>query len=86
MVNKVGNELAEDLQWKDDILKAPQFVRVDDFGESAIIIKIVGDTKPLRQWAVAGELRKRLKIAFDKENIEIPFPQMVVWPRGEWRK
>jgi len=32
----------------------------------------------LKQWAVAGELRKRIKIAFDKENIEIPFPQMVV--------
>ncbi|MCD6550031.1 mechanosensitive ion channel family protein [bacterium] len=86
VVNKVGNELAEDPEWKNDILKPPQFVRVDDFAESAIVIKIVGDTKPLRQWAVTGELRKRLKIAFDRENIEIPFAQMVVWPRGEWRK
>jgi len=86
VVNKVGNELAQDAQWKDDILKPPQFLRVDDFADSAIIIKIVGDTKPLKQWAVAGELRKRLKIAFDKENIEIPFPQIVVWPRGEQKK
>ena len=86
VVNKVGSELAEDSEWKDDILKAPQFVRVDDFGESAMIIKIVGDTKPLKQWAVAGELRKRLKIAFDKENIEIPFPQIVVWPHREQKK
>ncbi|MDP3948813.1 MAG: hypothetical protein Q8Q17_02590 [bacterium] len=30
------------------------------------------------QWDVAGELRKRLKIAFDKEGIEIPFPQRVI--------
>ena len=78
VVNKVGKELAEDLEWKEYILKPPQFVRVDDFGDSAIIIKILGETKPLKQWDVAGELRKRLKIAFDREGIEIPFPQRVV--------
>ena len=78
VVNEVGHLLASDAGWKDDIVKPPQFERVDAFDDSAIIIKILGDTKPLRQWAVAGELRKRLKIAFDKEKIEIPFPQRVV--------
>lgn len=86
VVNRVGNELAKDPQWKQDILKTPQFLRVDDFADSAVIIKILGDTKPLRQWAVTGELRKRIKIAFDKEGIEIPFPQMAVWPRGKFEK
>ncbi len=86
VVNKVGQGLAEDPQWKKDILKPPQFLRVDDFADSAIIIKILGDTKPLRQWDVTGELRKRIKIAFDKEGIEIPFPQITVWPRGKWEK
>ncbi|HZX49549.1 MAG TPA: mechanosensitive ion channel family protein [Candidatus Paceibacterota bacterium] len=78
VVNKVGQELAEDPEWKEHILKAPQFLRVDDFADSAVIIKILGDIKPLMQWDVAGELRKRLKIAFDKEGIEIPFPQRVI--------
>jgi len=78
VVNKVGEELAKDNEWKDQIIKAPQFLRVDDFADSAIIIKILGETKPIKQWAVAGELRKRLKIAFDKEKIEIPFHQVVV--------
>lgn len=78
VVNKVGKELAEDPQWKDLIIKPPQFLRVDNFGESAIIIKILGETKPLKQWDVTGELRKRIKIAFDKEKIEIPFPQRVI--------
>jgi small conductance mechanosensitive channel len=32
----------------------------------------------LKQWEVAGEFRKRLKIAFDNEGIEIPFPQRVI--------
>jgi len=70
--------LASDKQWKEIIHKAPQFLRVDDFGDSAIIIKILGDTDPLKQWDVTGELRKRLIVAFNKENIEIPFPQRVV--------
>ncbi len=78
VINQVGKELAEDKTWKDQIIKAPQFLRVDDFDDSAIIIKILGDTQPLKQWDVAGELRKRIKIAFDKEGIEIPFPQRVV--------
>ena len=78
VVNRVGQELAEDKEWKQHIIKAPQFLRVDDFADSAIIIKILGDTEPIKQWDVAGELRKRLKIAFDREKIIIPFPQRVV--------
>lgn len=78
VVNQVGQNLADDADWKDRIISAPQFLRVDDFGDSAVIIKILGDTQPLAQWDVAGELRKRLKIAFDAQGIEIPFPQRVV--------
>jgi moderate conductance mechanosensitive channel len=78
VVNRVGNELASDPKWKDLIIKPPQFLRVDEFADSAINIKILGDTKPLKQWDVMGELRKRLKVAFDKEGIVIPFPQRVV--------
>lgn len=78
VINKVGEDLANDSAWKEFILKPPQFLRVDDFGDSAIIIKILGETKPLKQWDVTGELRKRIKIAFDKGGIEIPFPQRVI--------
>jgi len=83
VVNETGNNLANDKEWKDSILEAPQFMRVNDFADSAVIIKIFGKTKPLKQWAVAGELRKRLKIAFDREGIEIPFPQVTVWSKGQ---
>ena len=78
VVNRVGKELAKDPDWKEAIVSPPQFLRVDDFGDSSVIIKILGETKPIKQWDVTGELRKRLKIAFDKEEIEIPFPQRVI--------
>lgn len=78
VVNQTGIELAEDPLWKEFILKAPQFIRVDDFADSAIIIKIIGETQPIKQWDVSGEFRKRIKLAFDREGIEIPFPQLVI--------
>jgi small-conductance mechanosensitive channel len=78
VVNQTGNDLAEDPLYKEFIIKPPQFLRVNDFAESAIMIKILGETMPLKQWEVAGEFRKRIKLAFDKEGIEIPFPQMVI--------
>lgn len=78
VINETGQTLATDTGWKDDIIKPITFERVNDFADSAIMVKVLGDTKPLRQWAVAGEFRKRIKIAFDKAGIEIPFPQRVV--------
>lgn len=78
IINKVGEDLSSEEDWKDDIFEQPKFLRVNDFGDSAIEIKITGKTAPMKQWKVTGELRKRLKIAFDKNHIEIPYPQRVV--------
>lgn len=78
VINQVGNELANDPLWKENIILKPQFMRVNDFADSSIMLKILGETLPSKQWEVTGELRKRLKVAFDKEGIEIPFPQLVL--------
>lgn len=78
IVDKVGREFAEDEDWRNIVITPPRFWRIDNFGDSSIDIKIVGETSPLHQWAASGEMRKRLKAAFDKEGIEIPFPQRVI--------
>lgn len=78
VVNEVGEELAKDPVWQESIITPPKFLRVDQFTDSSILIKILGDVKPLKQWDVTGELRKRIKLAFQKEGIEIPFPQRVI--------
>jgi len=78
VINKIGNDLAADPAYKDLINMAPQFLRVDSLDESSVSIKIVGETKPLKQWEVAGELRKRIKEGFEKVGISIPYPQQVV--------
>lgn len=71
LINDIGQSLAEDKEWQDKILEAPQFLRVDDFSDKSVIIKITGKTLPMEQWAVSGELRKRLKLSFDKAGISL---------------
>jgi len=79
VINRVGKELAEDEKWRHAIKSPPQVLRVDNLGSSGIDIKILGDVKPMQQWAVMGELRLRLKKAFDAEGIEIPWPHTKVY-------
>ena len=78
VVNRVGLELSKEAYWKPLITQAPTFLRVDSLDDSAVSIKITGITLPSKQWEVMGELRKRLKEAFDAEKIEIPFRQLVI--------
>jgi small-conductance mechanosensitive channel len=79
VINRVGKEITEDPYWSQFILKAPQVLRVDAFEDSGIAIKILGDTKPLCQWDVMGELRLRLKKAFDEAGVEIPWPSIKLY-------
>jgi small-conductance mechanosensitive channel len=74
VINRVGKELAEDPLWMGFIITPPKALRVDNLGDSGIDIRIMGETRPSRQWEVSGELRLRLKKAFDKEGIDIPYP------------
>jgi len=79
VTNRVCQELAEDPKWKADFITTPKVLRVDNLGDSGIDIKILGDTKPIRQWDIMGELRLRIKRTFDKEGIEIPWPHTKVY-------
>jgi len=79
VINRVGQELAGDENWRERIRTVPQVLRVNKLGDSGIDIKILGEVKPLEQWAVTGELRLRLKKAFDAEGIEIPWPHTKVY-------
>jgi small-conductance mechanosensitive channel len=77
VINQTGLELAADEAWKPFIIKPPAFLRIDDFLDSGVILKILGETVPLKQWEVTGELRKRIKVAFEREGIEMPSLQRV---------
>lgn len=51
---------------------------VEDLGASAVIFKIIAETKPMKHYDVARILRKKIKEELDKNNIAIPYDQLVV--------
>jgi len=79
VTNRVCKEMTEDPKWKADFVSTPKVLRVDNLGDSGIDIKILGDTKTMRQWDIMGELRLRIKRTFDREGIEIPWPHTKVY-------
>ena len=75
--------MAADPAWAAMILEPPEIWGVQQFADSSIAIRMVIKTEPAQQWAVNRELRLRLKEAFDRNGIEIPFPQRTMWYRGD---
>jgi moderate conductance mechanosensitive channel len=88
-VKRVLAEIAQDL-WDDDdyrelIIEEPEVTGVEMLAADSVNLRVMIKTLPMEQWAVARELRQRIKARFDHEGIEIPFAQRVVWHREEQR-
>ena len=79
VIKRVADEL-----WREDssVLDEPEMWGVEQLGASGIALRQVVKTTPSAQWKVSRELRERIKLAFDEEGIEIPFPQQMVWNRS----
>ncbi len=59
--------------------EAPQVQAITDLAESSVNARIVVLVAPGEQFAAERDLRRRLKSAFDAQNIEIPFPRRTVY-------
>lgn len=79
VIKEVDENLRNDPEFKNDILEPIEILGLDQFADSAIIIKARTKTKPIRQWAVGREFNKRLKKKFDEKDIEIPFPHVTLY-------
>lgn len=75
VMHRVAEELRADPTLGVHILEPVEIFGVDGFGDSAVVIKARIKTRPIQQWAVGREYRRRLKKAFDAAGIEIPYPQ-----------
>ena len=79
VIEELDDELRRDPVFGLDILTPIEILGLDEFADSAVIIKARTNTKPSRQWAVGREFNRRLKKKFDALGIEIPFPHLTIY-------
>lgn len=59
----------------EDIKEPIEILGVTALAASSVTIRIIGRSKPLKQWKMESELRKEIKKTLDKNGIEIPYPK-----------
>lgn len=79
VMRRVGQQMRADEAFGPRIIDELEIAGVDNWADSAVIIRCRFRTMPLEQWGVRREYLKRLKAAFDAEGIEIPFPHVTVY-------
>lgn len=80
-LTELCTEMTSDNDFGSLIIGEMDMLGVDKFAESAVIIKFLVKTQPLKQWIVKRELLRRIKNRFDELGIEIPFPHLTVYHR-----
>ncbi|MEZ5616421.1 MAG: mechanosensitive ion channel family protein [Rhodocyclaceae bacterium] len=85
VMRRVGEELRQDAAFTAKIFDPLEIAGVDQWADSAVVIRCRFRVAPLEQWSVRREYLRRLKAAFDREGIEIPFPhvKLVYAPQAE---
>jgi len=79
VMRAVASGLRADPGFTDFILDDLEMAGVDQWGDSAVMIKCRFKVQPIRQWAVKREYLRRLKNEFDRQGIEIPFPHLTIY-------
>lgn len=78
-LNEIGDGIIKDDAFKSNILAPLEVFGLDQFGDSAIMIKARIKTLPNQQWGIGREMNKRIKKRFDELGIEIPFPHQTIY-------
>lgn len=79
VLEQIGDEMIRDEKYKPLILAPLEVLGVDQFGDSAVMIKARFKTVPVQQWTVGREMNRRIKKKFDEVGIEMPFPHRSIY-------
>ena len=82
VMREVAAAMREDETLAPLILDDLEIAGVDAWADSAVIVRCRFRVRPLEQWTVRRAFLQRLKKAFDRQGIEIPFPHLTIF-RGE---
>lgn len=71
---KVIDETCKEFEKEHEEVTQPiEIWGVNDLGKSGVTIRVVGFSIPMYQWSMERKLRKEIKQAMDRANIEIPY-------------
>jgi small conductance mechanosensitive channel len=79
VMREVATELRASADFAEKILEDIDIAGVQDWADSAVIVRCRFKTIALEQWGVRREFLRRLKEAFDERGIEIPYPHLTVY-------
>ena len=79
LLERCGAELQADPEHGPNILEPITIFGVDQFADSAVIIRCRLKTKAMAQWATRRAFNRVMKRMFDQHGIEIPFPHQTVY-------
>ncbi len=79
VMRAVGDTMMNEEIYATNFIEPIEIFGLDKFEDSALIIKARIKTMPSQQWMIGREYRKRLKVAFDEQGIEIPFPHTTIY-------
>lgn len=83
ILKDVAHDVWEDEDFKSMIIEEPEVWGVQDLTPDWITVRVTLKTAPLEQWAVAREMRERIKARFDHEGIELARPSRIIINRNE---
>jgi small conductance mechanosensitive channel len=79
VMGEVGAAMRADPELGGKIEDDLEIAGVDQWADSAVVIRCRFKVKPLEQWGVRRAFLYRLKKAFDVAGIEIPYPHLSVY-------
>ncbi|MGE0383317.1 MAG: mechanosensitive ion channel family protein [Gammaproteobacteria bacterium] len=80
VMRETGAALRADPAFEPRIIEDIEVAGVEQWADSAVLVRCRFKVRALEQWNVRREYLKRLKAAFDAAGIEIPYPHLTVFP------
>ncbi|WP_017298500.1 mechanosensitive ion channel family protein [Nodosilinea nodulosa] len=77
VVHETAHTMASDPEWQYAILNPVEMLGIEAMTHAGLTILLWMRTRPLKQFLVAREFRRRLRLAFDRAGIAIGVPQQV---------
>lgn len=78
-VEKVLTELCKELSKNIKELNGPvELLGLEKLDDSSVVYRLTANTTPMTHFDVQRQIRRAVKDAFDQNNIEIPYPQVVI--------